>query len=238
MPKNIIIEPMTERFILWRCLHGGPLSEETIGTWSSDERMDWEALRARNVPLLRKLIRTYGTCAILARDGDQAVGFLRFYPKTLSSTEGAGALCLQQGFPAGPSEHFVDSVFQPLEEIEDKTLAVHCLMTGSPSQDKNPYQRKGIGTRMARELIHWAEENGWEAIEARSFEDLPMLYAHTGNAGRSFWEKLGFSLVKTETEPAFEKGGEFVTKLKEHAAAQGLDPEAAKNRYTMRLDLR
>jgi hypothetical protein len=53
-------------------------------------------------------------------------------------------------------------------QIEDKTLVVHCLKTGGSQQNENPYQRKGIGTRMVRGLIEWAKVNGWERIEAGS----------------------------------------------------------------------
>jgi hypothetical protein len=128
-----------------------------------------ECYRQRNLPLLRKIAKTYGACAILARDGDHIVGQLRFYPKAICDLKGAGGLCLQQDHPAGPAEDFADHDFPPLAQIEDKTLVVHCLMTGSPQQRENPYQRKGIGTRMVRALIQWAKTNGWERNEADSY---------------------------------------------------------------------
>ncbi len=235
MHTNIVFEPMTKSFILWRCLHGGPLSKNTINVFPKNEGAEWGVHRGINIPLLNKIIQTYGTCAILARDGDQTVGFLRFYPKILYSMEGAGALCLQQAFPAGPSNCLEDQSFPLLEDIQDKTLKVHCLMTGSPFQEKNPYQRKGIGTRMARELIQWAKEKGWKRIETTANEDLELLYAHTGQAGRCFWEKLGFQVVKTEMEPRFH--GEFLTKLHEQAVTRNLNPEDVHNQYTMHIDL-
>ena len=34
MIENVVVEPMTEEFIVWRCLHGGPLSCKTIDLWS------------------------------------------------------------------------------------------------------------------------------------------------------------------------------------------------------------
>ena len=238
MVDNIVIEPMNEEFILWRCLHGGPLSKETIDKWPSDGTEAWESHRAINVPLLRKLIATYGTCAMLARDGDKIVGSLRFYPKILFSMEEVGeGLCLQQAFPAGPSEHLVEAAFPSSEEIPEKTLLVHCVMTGSPFQDEKPYQRKGIGTRLVRELIRWAKENGWESIEVETHEDIPLLYEHTGTAGKRFWDKLGFQVVKTGIELAFEGEGEFVREARKQAVAQGLKPEDLKNKYTMRIEL-
>jgi hypothetical protein len=85
MIEDVVIEPMTEEFIVWRCLHEGPLTCETIDQWL--------AYRERNIPLLRKLIQTYGTCAIVARDGEMVVGQLRFYPKVLCAMTG-GYMCL------------------------------------------------------------------------------------------------------------------------------------------------
>jgi len=183
MIEDVIVEPMTERFILWRCLHGGSLARDTIDQWSPGNKMPWTRYRQRNMPLLLKITRTYGACAILARDGDKIVGHLRFYPKAVCSLKGAGGLCLQDDPAAGPADSFADSSFPDPAQIEDKTLVVHCLMTGSPQREENPYQRKGIGTRMVKALIEWAKANRWERIEADSFEDLPIIYGITGSAG-------------------------------------------------------
>ena len=65
MIEDVVVEPMTEEFILWRCLHSGPLTRETMDLWPSDSEMPWERYRIRNVPLLLKLCRTYGACAII-----------------------------------------------------------------------------------------------------------------------------------------------------------------------------
>ena len=168
MIEDIVVEPMSEEFIVWRCLHGGPLARDTIDQAPPGGAIPSVCYRDRNTSLFVKLTRTYGACAILARDGDQIAGHLRFYPKSVCDKEGAGGLCLQQESPAGPVEDFSDSDFPELAQIEDKTLVVHCLMTGSSQQIENPYQRKGIGTRMVRGLIEWAKVNGWERIEAGS----------------------------------------------------------------------
>ena len=239
MIEDVVVEPMTEEFIVWRCLHRGPLSCETIDQWSEMREMNtmpWERYRDRNVPLLRKLIQTYGTCAIVARDGDQVVGQLRFYPKVVCAMNG-GCLCLQQDQPAGPADGFADKDFPEPAAIEDKTLSVHCFMTGSSQQAENPYQRKGIGTRMAKTLIQWAEANGWEHIEADAFEEIPWVYEITGSAGYTFWEKLGFYIADRHPHPHLQGQDEFVQKLEEQAKAIGISPERARDRIVMRLDL-
>ena len=240
MIENVVVEPMTEEFILWRCLHCGPLSCDTIDQWSSDDKMPWDRYRKRNIPLLVKITRTYGTCAIIARDGDKIVGQLRFYPKAICNLEGAGYLCLQQDHIAGPTENFADSNFPSPAQIEDKTLFVHCVMTGSSQQKENPYQRKGIGTRMVRALIEWAKKNSWDRIEADSFEDIPIIYEITGSAGHTFWEKLGFHLADRHPHPELQDRsqlGEFIKTLEEQAKSIGIPPERATDRLIMQLDL-
>jgi hypothetical protein len=240
MIEDVVVEPMTEEFILWRCLHGGPLSRDKIDQWPSADGMPWDRYRKRNIPLLVKLIRIYGSCAILARDGDRIVGHLRFYPRAVCDMAGAGGPCLQQDPPAGPVVDFADSDFPDPAEIEDKTLVVHCLMTGSFQQKENPYQRKGIGSRMVRALIEWAKSNGWERIEAESFEDIPIIYDITGSAGHTFWEKLGFHVADRHPHPELQDRSrfvEFVTTLEEQAKSIGILPERARDRLVMRLDL-
>ena len=238
--SNVVIEMMSSEFIVWRCLHGGPLTTATIDQPEPHPRVPWAQLRARNVPLLSQLTKVYGACAAIARDGKQIVGQLRFYPKAVCKMAAPGpGLCMQQTFPNGPADDFVENRFPPLDQIADKTLFVHCMMTGSPQQVDNPYQRKGIGSRLVRTLIAWARRRGWSAIEVSAYADLPCVYAVTGQAGRTFWEKLGFRVIETSIESAFvEEGSDgFVGVLLKEAADRGMDAAAAKAKYTMRLDL-
>jgi len=123
MIDDVVVEPMTEQFVLWRCLHSGPLSRDTIDQWPADNPLPWDRYSKRNFPILLKLTRTYGACAIIARDGDRIVGQLRFYPKVVWDMERAGELCLQQDFPSGPADDFAATELPSLAQIEDKTLA-------------------------------------------------------------------------------------------------------------------
>ena len=236
MGEQIVIESMTENFILWRCLHFGPISSHTIDQCPSDGQIEWEKYRTRNIPLLEKLTRTYGACAILARCGDKIVGHLRFYPRIIWDMTNAGEMCLLQDYPNGPAGDFADSEFPHFEQLENKTLAVHCLMTGSPQQEKNPFQRKGIGTRMVKFLVHWAKANEWEHIEVDAFEDIPMIYEMTGSAGHTFWQKSGFRIIDRHPHPHLQEHNNWVLKLEEQAKSIGISPERA-TRYASRSDI-
>ena len=141
---TVTVEMMGDAFPLWRCLHGGPLSPRTIDCWPADSPLPWERYRERNLKIIQKLNTVYGACAVVARHGDEIVGQLRFYPKAVWQMQGAGFLCLQQDFPAGPVDDFATFTFLPRRELADQTLKVHCLMTGSPQQLNNPFQRRGI----------------------------------------------------------------------------------------------
>ena len=224
--------------MLWRCLHGGPLTTATVDQPPEDERhMPWQALRERNLPLLQKLRDTYGAYAIIARDGDRIVGQLRFYPRAIMELPDAGLLCMQQLYPEGPLPQVAQARFPPLAEIANKTLVVHCMMTGSPSQPSNPYQRQGIGTRMAQELMRWGKAQGWTGIEASAYADLPLLYAISGAAGVRFWEKLGYRMLREEIEPWFAQNPDFLQAMIADAAAHGIDPAIIQHKHIMRTDL-
>lgn len=235
MVDRLIIEPMPEGLLLWRCLHGGPLSARNIDDPQPNPQVDWPRTRARNVPLLKKLIEVYGTCAMVARDGEEIVATLRFYPKALCSFSNGGAgFCLQQEPPAGPADELAARDFPP-PLLPDGCLFVHCLMIASAEDEPHRYRRQGLATRMVRELIRWAKGRGWQAIEANAYEDIPMLYAISGVAGRRFWKRLGFRVIRQDTEPGLS--GELLETVRKDAVAAGIPAAHAANRYRMRYDL-
>jgi hypothetical protein len=236
MLNNLTVEPLREGMILWRCLHGGPISEENLDTPPPNPQVDWPFIRTRNIPLLTKLTQAYGACAIVARDGGEIVATLRFYPMALCSFGDSGAgFCLQQRAPAGPADDLTEREFPSLKELPDKTLFVHCLLVASPRQEPDRYRRKGVASRLVRELIRWGSDKGWRAIEASGYEEIPLLYDIGGVAGKFFWQKLGFRIVCQDTESAI--AGELFEVTRASAASVGIPAEETANRYRMRLDL-
>jgi GNAT superfamily N-acetyltransferase len=235
MNDDIIIKPMDRGFILWRCLHHGGLSAGSVDS-GFPEGWDGNRYRAINVPVLEKIIDTYGSCAILAWAGEKVIGSLRFYPKWMFIQDQQG-LCMQQDYPYGPGEQLLTMDFPALTELTDRTLRIHCLMAGPALQEDNPYRRHGLASRMVEVLYDWARNQGWEALEATAYESLDIVYDTFGQAGPEFWEKLNFRLIQTEIEPALSGDDEVVRQMKQQATAKGIDPEKIKNRYLMRREI-
>jgi len=237
MTDHLVIKMMTSESPHWRCLHRGLLPLDGIDQRPVDDDLPWGRYYHRNRKLITKLTQRYGSCAVLALDDDKIIGHLRFYPSAVWNMKGAGYLCLQQDFPGGPGDDFADRDFPTREQLNEQTLKVHCLMTGSPAQAENPYQRQGIATTLVKTLIGWAKTNDWQRIEADSFEDLPLIYESTGNAGRTFWEKLGFKIADRFPHPQLCEYPEFAAQLKEQAKSAGVDANKACDSILMRLEL-
>jgi GNAT superfamily N-acetyltransferase len=235
MATDIRIAPMDDEFVVWRCLHGGPLHLGNLGRPAPHPAVDWNRHRRVNTTLLGRIIEAYGTCAMLAWHGDRVVGHIRFYPKVLYDLPEMGQLCLQQAHPAGPADEAIEVELPARADLEDRTIAVHCMMTGSPSRNDNPYQRRGVGRRLAIATVDWARSHGWSAVEAWAHQGLPLQWEITGEAGRSFWEPLGFRVVAEDEPDRLEAS--YFRAIQEQAAKAGTDPDEAAVRYLMRLEL-
>lgn len=238
MAAPIVVEMMSGSALLWRCLHGGPLTAVSIDARGADGPTPFETFRERNLGFLRNVVETYGSCAVVAKRGEAVVGHLRFYPKAVRDLSAPGlGLCLQQEFPSGPADDLGRMRLPPLHAIADKTLLVHCMMVLADGAWGGSLRRLGLGRRMAATLVDWAGATGWRAVEATAYASVPIVYTVSGQAGRSFWEGLGFRLARTEREPLLLEENEFVRTMREQAAASGIDPATIADKYVLRRDL-
>jgi hypothetical protein len=87
---------------------------------------------------------------------------------------------------------------------------------------------------MVERLKSWAREEGWDAIEATAYQDLPLVYEVTGNAGRSWWEDLGFHVRESMEEEAMKGYGDFVHTLEIQARERAMDPQEVTQKFIMR----
>jgi len=225
--ESLILKPMDGSFLLWRCLHDGPVTRENLDVPPDESRLPF---RRTAIPLLKRLTELYGSAAILAWEGDAVVGLLRFVPKVVSQMECGGGFCLLMPFPAGPREDFPQRTLPSKETIEDRTLVVTCI------QLRSDRQRQGVGRALVERLKSWAREEGWEAIEATAYQDLPLVFEITGNAGRVWWEGLGFHVLESLEEEAMKEYGDFLHTLEIQAMEKGMSPQEVTQKFLMRWD--
>jgi GNAT superfamily N-acetyltransferase len=226
--ESLVLKPMDGSFLLWRCLHDGPVTRKNLDLPPDDSRLPFQDTA---IPLLTKLTELYGSAAILAWEGEKVVGLLRFVPRVVSQMEGGGGFCLLLPHPAGPKEEFPQEVLPSKEGIEDRTLVVTCM------QLLSDWQRKGVGRAMVEWLKSWAREEGWNAIEATAYQDLPLVYEITGNAGRSWWEGLGFQVRESLEEEVMKEYPDFLHTLETQAREEGMDPREGTQKFIMRWEI-
>jgi GNAT superfamily N-acetyltransferase len=142
--------------------------------------------------------------------------------------EGAGGFCLLMDQPAGPAEGFPEVTLPSPEAVEDRTLVVTCMQL-LPDR-----QRLGIGQDLVNRLKSWAREHGWDAIEATAYQDLPLVYEVTGNAGRRWWEDLGFHVTESTEEEAMREYDDFIHTLEAQARDRAMDPRSVTRKFIMR----
>jgi len=226
---SLILKPMDSSLLVWRCLHDGPITRVNLDAPPDESRLP---SRESAVRLLGQLTDRYGSAAILAWEEDEVVGLLRFVPRVVARMEGCGGFCLLMPHPAGPTEDFPLAVLPARETIEDRTLVVTCMQLLSDRQ------RQGLGRAMVERLKSWARNEGWDAIEATAYQDLPLVYEVTGNAGRRWWEDLGFHVTESMEEEAMKYYGDFVHSLEAQAREREMDPGKVTRKFIMRWDAR
>ena len=274
----IEIRPMDESYLHLGCLHGGPVDTATVQPPPEDSEVDlpprpWSnetlaKLAARypdefpclkHVELFREMIDRYGTCAILAWEGQKVVGHLRFNPMAvvrLFDPEQAEACSVVDGTARGPEE-------------DKETLSVHCVMTGRPyvarrsrpimdavvpeasgpavivkESGQRRYRsveesgaRKGTGLKLVHGLISWAGEHGWKRIVKQAHPDLDCFYGICGGGGKAFWEKAGFEAVGTVVKLPPPWTGYWADIVERQRKEKGMTEEEAWTWYIMAYEL-
>lgn len=255
------IRPMDEGYLHLVCLHEGPVDTTTVEApadraagshpphpWSDETlRAVADRYRAQGVyhprpaDFMVEMIRRYGTCAMLAWEGRQVVGHLRFYPLEIAR------LFVPPQDDLGP--RVLSWACDPGEE--EGTLWVQCVMTSRPYIGPEPDTvtgrrwpamgeagaRRGVGQKLVRGLIDWARERGWVRVVKVAHADVDCLYGQLGGGGRAFWEKAGFRVARSYPfvpeawAPAFRELAE------RQGRAKGMTPEQVWTWYRMRYDL-
>ena len=228
---------MDQQTLLCRCMHGGgvPIADAVnVIPQVSQEIVE---------RFLRTLVKIYGSCGVLALDGDTIIGVLWFYPQWLKQKFG-GPICIQ-GENYDALTAFDILTMPQIYALPSKTLHIDCMMvTRSESAD---YAGRGIGKGMIQQTIAWAKQNGWARIEAQAISDIKPLMLWAGAYTVARYQALGFEIVegKNTTNPGLLEGANS-QKLGYHGAEfqqmwedryAHMSDEQISRVYTMALDL-
>lgn len=133
----------------------------------------------------RKVMEAYGTSAIMAWQGKTLVGVLPFMPMNCGLPKMSFCLCAPADEQT-PLERIAQAQAISFAELTPKVIYIECL-----SVNWNLY-RKGIGSGMARYLVDWAREQGWDRIEGVTFASPAGDDAYRWIPSIQFWEQAGF----------------------------------------------
>jgi len=255
----IEIKPMDEKYIHLTCLHEGPIdSAKWTPSWNIDPRdlpphpwsdetiVELAAAHGGGIThgncknpagreFLREMTQRYGTCAILACEGQTVVGQLRFYPMKV-----ARLIAVNQPGPTDPSP-VLDCTAACEPEEDERTLWIQCVMTCAPYKNSEGRRevgaRKGIGLKLAKALIAWAEKRQWKRIVKVAHCDLDWFYGIQGGGGKTFWEKAGFRVVGSFYKRAWEFDEQDKATIETQMAEKGMTDDDVWTWYRMMCEL-
>lgn len=194
----ITYKTMDQETLPCRCMHGGPIPvAEACETIPEVSREVVESV-------LRKVVASYGSCGVLALDGDTIIGVLWFYPRWLKQRFD-GPICIQ-GENYDTLATFDLATMPDVDSLPDRTLHIECMML--VRSEEADYTGRGIGKGMVKQAIAWAREHGWTRIEARATSDMKPLMLWTGQYTVTRYQALGFEIVagETTTQPMLLEG--------------------------------
>jgi GNAT superfamily N-acetyltransferase len=212
-PREISIRAMDESFIVYRKMYVPPLTPENIGTIAPhDDVRQLERFRRKGwlhvlEEFFRRQIRTIGSCAILAWDGDGVIGKMHFTTREMwdAFRRAGGWYCVDHESMPRIIQSLNDEEMESLLASPSRTLYAPCFNIGHFDAR---YQGKGIATSMIAFLKDWARQRNWQRIEMPSCPDVVPFKALGGHVLRqSRLEREGFRLVREETVSADEATG-------------------------------
>jgi GNAT superfamily N-acetyltransferase len=184
-----------------------------------------------------EMIRRYGTCAILAWEGQKVVGHLRFYPMEIArlfvppEDDRSPKVLTWAGDP----------------EEDEGTLWVQCVMTARPYIGPEPDgvtgrnwpamteagARRGIGLKLVLGLVDWAQAHGWRRVVKVAHADIDCFYGQLGGGGKAFWEKAGFHVARAYYDRPAHWAPEFVALAESQGREKGMTPQQVWTWYRM-----
>ena len=148
------------------------------------------------IDFLSTMCNLYGSCAVLAKNEKEIVGFIRFYPaEILESYDSFDSLCIQHGQKWAIKPGFDPKLFPNMKDLQLKDLFIQCLMVGKIFHENSTvsvYKGTGISKQMIKILITWGKRHGWHKIKANAINHIKPLLLWTGMHRVERYKELRF----------------------------------------------
>ena len=192
--SNMKIVPMDKTFVLYRCLHAGLLSKSNIEQKSTNVPGLPREQTCRNEKFLKRLISAYGSCAMLAYDGDYVVGYARFYPEIIYSLTSRKHICCQDQHMPITSE-MADIQMPHINKLSDQTIRISCWFIDMD------YRNQGLSHLLLQHTVEWAREHGWTIVRASAAVNNFWVASRACALMLRTYEKNGFHKTSTNHAP-------------------------------------
>lgn len=229
---------MTKDFILYRCIHVGPLGPENINKFTEKDKRSTRDMFTRNKKFFKRLVETYGSCAMLAMENDLVIAHTRFYPQVISKLTGKNDMCCQQQEYA-TTQKMIEMDLPRIKELTDRSLRIHCWHI------HKDYRNKGLSHTLLDAIIDWAKAQGWKTILASAGVNDPWVASLSCAPMLRTYLKHNFQVVTMVQSPELldylkkfsngEYGAEGKKKFEKSCAGENLSQAAVY--YKIKKDL-
>ena len=201
---------MDDTCLLCRCVHDGPvpLAEAlSPADHPPPAEADADLPPGTIARFLRALCRNYGSCGVLAVDGEAVVGKVRFCPQEIADAF-YPAVCLLAQDRLRTLAAFDPAALPTKSALRDRTLYLCCFQLvhdykaaaeGRPAGQPS-YLGQGIATQMLETLIDWARAGGWRRLRAKAVQDIRPLKMWSMWLSVERYRKLGFQATPSATD--------------------------------------
>jgi len=160
--------------------------------------------------LLARLIDAYGSCAMLAMEGDSAVAHARFYPEIIYNQF---EFCCQDPNHS-ITQKMVEMKLPPLVNPAERILRITCFLV------HEDYRGQGLSHKLIDAILEWAKNNAWKSVRCFAYPDNYWLSSEMCTPMLRTYSKHGFRKIGTVMIPEAKdllqqmKNGELGAKRK------------------------
>lgn len=177
--------PMDKDFILFRCLHNGPLSPSNIETKSMNTaRVSGEQLD-RNKQFLTRLINAYGSCAMLVWKDDYVVAHARFYPQVIYDQY--KFCCHDPNYAI--TQEIANMELPSLTDQAERILRITCFFV------HKDHRGQGLSHQLIDAILKWAKNNNWKRVRCFAYQDNYWLASEMCTPMLSTYNQHGFKKI-------------------------------------------